>query len=407
VTRFRDTIAPVRGRALLLLLAIAASTALAREAAPAPPGPLRETIARIRDHYVDPERIDPRAMLSAALDEIQRSVAEVMVRASEGGGDVTVQVSDHSRAFRVSDVTTLDALGARTGEIVDFVRASARPGTDGARIEYAAINGMLSTLDPHSTLLDPEDSKEMGVNLSGKFGGLGIVIRMRKDPATGEMGVAVVGPVPRGLPTRRQRSRPGQGVPLTRRTRRLPKILNPGEVDALTAALRTHRDRAMVAAMVLGGLRRCEVLGLRMEDLRVGERRVFIAEGKGGHQRLVPVSARFFVAVQAYLQAERPPGLGTDSVSVVLKGPRRGQPLAVRGLDEILSGARRRAGLDHATCHELRHTCLTRLREAGMALEAVQAQAGHASIEPTWIYLHLADDWLASQYRKAAEVIDA
>jgi hypothetical protein len=57
----------------------------------------------------------------------------------------------------------------------------------------------------------------------------------------------------------------------------------------------------------------------------------------------------------------------------------------------------------HATCHELRHTCLTRLREAGMALEAVQAQAGHASIESTRIYLHLADDWLASQYNKAAE----
>ena len=73
----------------------------------------------------------------------------------------------------------------------------------------------------------------------------------------------------------------------------------------------------------------------------------------------------------------------------------------------VLSAARRRAGLDHATCHELRHTCLTRLREAGMALEAVQAQAGHASIESTRIYLHLADDWLAAQYRKAAEVIDA
>jgi hypothetical protein len=42
-----------------------------------------------------------------------------------------------------------------------------------------------------------------------------------------------------------------------------------------------------------------------------------------------------------------------------------------------------------------------------MALEAVQAQAGHASIESTRIYLHLADDWLASQYRRAAEVIDA
>ncbi len=42
-----------------------------------------------------------------------------------------------------------------------------------------------------------------------------------------------------------------------------------------------------------------------------------------------------------------------------------------------------------------------------MALEAVQAQAGHVSIESTRIYLHLADDWLAGQYRRAAEAIDA
>ena len=42
-----------------------------------------------------------------------------------------------------------------------------------------------------------------------------------------------------------------------------------------------------------------------------------------------------------------------------------------------------------------------------MVLEAVQVQAGHACIESTRIYLHLADDWLASQYRKAVEVIDA
>ncbi len=220
-------------------------------------------------------------------------------------------------------------------------------------------------------------------------------------------GDVAANPVPRGLPTRRERSRPGQGVPLVRVTRRRPRILSPAEVDALTAALRTHRDRAMVAAMVLGGLRRCEVLGLRLEDLRAAERRVFIADGKGGRQRLIPVSGRFFAAVAAYLDAERPPGAGTDRVFVVLKGPRRGQPLSAKGTDEVLAAARRRAGLAHATCHELRHTCLTRLREAGMALEAVQAQAGHASIESTRIYLHLADDWLAAQYRKAAEVIDA
>ncbi len=214
-------------------------------------------------------------------------------------------------------------------------------------------------------------------------------------------------PVPRGLPTRRERQRPRQGVPLVRTPRTLPRILQPAQVDALLAALRTYRDRAMAEAMVLGGLRRCEVLGLRLEDLQVAARRVFIADGKGGHQRQIPVSGRFFTSVAAYLDAERPPDTATDRLFVVLKGPCRGRPLSPAGLDQILESARQRAGLGKVTCHQLRYTCLTRLREAGMALEAVQAQAGHASIESTRIYLHLADDWLASQYRRAAEAIDA
>ena len=122
---------------------------------------------------------------------------------------------------------------------------------------------------------------------------------------------------------------------------------------------------------------------------------------------MVPAANRFFEALGAYLHGERPAGAHAGRVFVVLKGPRRGLPLSAEGLDEILAGARRRAGLEHATCHELRHTCLTRLREAGMALEAVQAQAGHLSIESTRVYLHLANDWLAGEYRRAAELIDA
>jgi integrase/recombinase XerD len=274
------------------------------------------------------------------------------------------------------------------GDVLAFVTAQ--------RTGQASIDGVLMPV---------ADDDETGVSLS--------TVRRRLSIVSGLYGFlqargdVAANPVPRGLPTRRERQRPHQGVPLVRATRRLPRILTPGEVDALTAALRTHRDRAMVSAMVLGGLRRCEVLGLRLNDLRVAERRVFIADGKGGRQRLVPISSRFFDHVAAYLESERPADAATDSVFVVLKGQRRGQPLSAYGLDEILERARRRAALRHATCHELRHTCLTRLREAGMALEAVQAQAGHASLESTRIYLHLADDWLGSQYRKAAEVIDA
>jgi integrase len=170
-------------------------------------------------------------------------------------------------------------------------------------------------------------------------------------------------------------------APLVRVPRTLPRVLSPGEADRLLAALRTDRDRAMVLGMLLAGLRRCEVLGLRFADVQIADRRLVITEGKGGHHRVVPAANRFFGALGGYLHQERPAAADTDRLFVVLKGPRRGLPLSAEGLDEILAGARKRAGLEHATCPELRRTCLTRLREAGMALEAVQAQAGHASIE--------------------------
>ncbi|HTY67887.1 MAG TPA: tyrosine-type recombinase/integrase [Alphaproteobacteria bacterium] len=225
--------------------------------------------------------------------------------------------------------------------------------------------------------------------------------------ARGDTGVTR-NPVPASLAARRRGARRGNGgVPLIRTPRTLPRVLSPVAVDALVGALRTHRDRAMVDAMVLGGLRRCEVLGLRLEDVNAGQRRLFVAEGKGGRQRIVPVSARFFASLGSYLEQERPATARTERVFVVLKGPRRGAPLSAAGVDEILDGARARAGLQWATCHQLRHTCFTRLREAGMALEAIQAQAGHASIESTRIYLHLADDWLAKEYLRAAEAIEA
>ncbi len=213
-------------------------------------------------------------------------------------------------------------------------------------------------------------------------------------------------PVPRGSATRRP-GRPGRwGAPLIRTPRTLPRVLSPAEVSAFVAALRTQRDRAMAEAMLLGGLRRCEVLGLRMEDVSPGERRLFIAEGKGGHQRRVPISQRFFTTLAAYLSQERRDS-DTDRVFVVLKQPRRGHPLSAYGLDQIVEDARQRAGIDRLSCHQLRHTCFTRLRENGMALEAIQAQAGHRSIDSTRIYVQLANSWLTEEYRRAVDAIEA
>ena len=308
---------------------------------------------------------------------------------------------------------------------LEFVAARARPNTVRAyahdlKVFFDVVNKEPADVVPADVLAfvsaqrRPRPGAENVVRISDGSGGLSEATIKRRLAAVSSLygylvtvgGVIEANPVPRGLPTRRAR-REMRGVPLVRGTRRLPRILDPADVEALVGALRSRRDRAMVEAMLLGGLRRCEVLGLRLGDLRLGEWRVLVTEGKGGHQRLIPVSLTFFATVASYLNDERPPDAATDRVFVVLKGPRRGQPLSAEGLDEILTGARRRAGLAHGTCHELRHTCFTRLREAGMAIEAIQAQAGHRSIASTRIYLHLASDWLAGEYHRAAQAIEA
>ena len=270
------------------------------------------------------------------------------------------------------------------GDVLGFIREQRRPRGDDRVVRLSDGESGLSS----------RTIKRRLSTVSGLFAWLVMLEELSSNP------------VPRGLATRRQQGR-RNGVPLIRTPRTLPLVLDPDEVDALLKALRRWRDRAMVEAMLLGGLRRCEVLGLRTEDLRPGEGRIFIHDGKGGHQRLIPISSRFFRSLSRYLEKERPADADPTAVFVALKGPRRGQPLSADGLDQIVLGARQRAGLQHASCHQLRHTCLTRLREAGMALEAIQAQAGHRSIESTRLYVHLANDWLSQEYLRASEAIDA
>ena len=303
---------------------------------------------------------------------------------------------------------------------LEFVSARARPNTTLAagydlKVFFSVIGkdpAEITTADVLEFITAQRGDRKVVRIADGESGMSARTIQRRLSSISGlyaflvACGEVEANPVPRGLVTRK-RSRTERGTPLVRTPRTLPKILEPAEVDKLSAACRRWRDRAMVEAMVFGALRRVEVLGLRLEDLKVAEKRVFIAEGKGGHQRIVPISARFFDSVANYLDAERPVDASTDRLFVVLKGPNTGKALSAKGLDQLIVSARQRAGLAHCTCHELRHTCLTRLREAGMSLEAVQAQAGHRSIESTRIYLHLANDWLADEYLKASDAIDA
>ena len=98
-----------------------------------------------------------------------------------------VRVDTAQQEFGIGEVDSPWALSMKMKEIFRFIAQNLPPGTDTEtvrNIEYAATNGMLSTLDPHSMLLDPQTYTEMKLTTRGSFGGLGIVIGLRKGELT-------------------------------------------------------------------------------------------------------------------------------------------------------------------------------------------------------------------------------
>ncbi|MDO8473857.1 MAG: tyrosine-type recombinase/integrase [Dehalococcoidia bacterium] len=208
-------------------------------------------------------------------------------------------------------------------------------------------------------------------------------------------------PVPRGLIRRNSFWGNAYGdasiTSLISAPRTLPRPLSPEEIGPFVDSLRSHRDKAMVLLMLLAGLRKSEVLNLALKDIDFGHHTVTVRESKGGHTRVAAISDMGLQEVLKYLDKERPGG-SSDRVFLVLKGQNKGRPLSVAALDTIIEYHREKANTPGVQCHRMRHTCFTRLRQAGMSLEAIQAQAGHRSIVSTRIYLHLCPKELQQEY---------
>ncbi|MCC7381609.1 MAG: PDZ domain-containing protein [Deltaproteobacteria bacterium] len=137
----------------------------------------------VKDNYVDPSRIDPKQMLIAALNQVEREVAEVLVE-DIGGGRVRISIPGQQKIVTVNDVQTLWEINLKLREVFRFFEKNLPAKKDLRSVEYAAVNGALSTLDPHSVLLKPEDFAEMKTSTKGEFGGLGIVISVRDGKLT-------------------------------------------------------------------------------------------------------------------------------------------------------------------------------------------------------------------------------
>jgi len=158
---------------------------------------LSRVIVLIREKYVDPLRVKPDEMFKAALNQIEKTIPEVIVEGVDTGSQIIVRVGAVSREFKLEKIDQLWEITMALQQIFRFLQSEIEEADRQRDIEYAAINGMLRTLDPHSVLLRPENFDEVKLSTRGEFGGLGIVISIRDGALT------VVSPIS-GTPAARE-----------------------------------------------------------------------------------------------------------------------------------------------------------------------------------------------------------
>lgn len=167
---------------------------------------MNNVLAKIRTRYVEPKRLAPRKMFTKALLEIQQDVPEVIVRL-KGTRAVEVQVDKAVKTFSLKKVDSPWALSTALRGVFRFMDKHLHPGTKRRNVEYAAVDGVLKTLDCHSVLLRPEFFGEMQIHTRGSFGGLGITISRCGHPQA----LTVVKPLP-GTPAHRAGLRAGDQI---------------------------------------------------------------------------------------------------------------------------------------------------------------------------------------------------
>lgn len=186
--------------------------------------------------------------------------------------------------------------------------------------------------------------------------------------------------------------------PKTRRP--LPKILTREEVTALFEAAEADespkglRLTAMLEILYAGGLRVSELVGLPLSAMRKGER-LLIIRGKGGKERLAPLTERAVAAVEAYLD-RRADFMKSDASPFLF--PSRGKEghITTARFAQMLKDLAVKAGVmpSKISPHVLRHAFATHLLDGGADLRSVQQMLGHADITTTQIYTHVAQDRL-------------
>ncbi len=185
---------------------------------------------------------------------------------------------------------------------------------------------------------------------------------------------------------------PAADLVLPRTPKRLPKhVLSVEEVERILAAADVGtpiglRDRAILETAFSTGSRRKELVALLLCDVEYDRGTVRIREGKGGHERVVPIGERAAAWVDKYVHEVRPSFVVPPDEGVLFL-THRGKPIEADSLSVIVRGHIERAGIEkEGSVHLLRHACATAMLENGADVRYVQELLGHARLDTTTIY---------------------
>ncbi|WP_080803452.1 site-specific tyrosine recombinase XerD [Arabiibacter massiliensis] len=202
------------------------------------------------------------------------------------------------------------------------------------------------------------------------------------------------------------RKNPAATIQLPKAPERLPDVLSAEQVEAMLAEPperepRALRDRAILEVLYGCGLRVSECTGLDLGDAVLDEGFLRVV-GKGGKERVSPISGAALRALSDYLGNGRPELVkpyARPTAAVFLNA--RGGRLTRQSVHAVVAAAGRTIGVENLHPHTLRHSFATHMLEGGADLRVIQDILGHADISTTQIYTHVSRAHLREEYLAA------
>ena len=182
----------------------------------------------------------------------------------------------------------------------------------------------------------------------------------------------------------------------------LPRAMDPDDINKLLCVIDNTKDRALITVLLRTGMRIGELLGTKMRDLHLKDRRIDIYEGeKNRIGRVVYLSDDAMVALKAWLKIR-------EVDHEFLFYARGSRTMCYSTARAIFARFIRKASLTHKgySLHALRHTFASELLNAGMRIECLQPLMGHTSLDVTRRYARLTDKTREEEYFRAMTIIE-